>query len=76
MPSSEKFEKVENLILEHLKKIQAEQSDSRDRDGQIMARLDTVLDDGYRAMASDQVREADAMQWSNALATDMADEAR
>ncbi len=38
--------------------------------------LDTVLDDGYRAMASDQVREAEAMQWCNALATDMADEAR
>jgi predicted CopG family antitoxin len=25
--------------------------------------LDTALDDGYRAMASDVVREAEAMEW-------------
>jgi hypothetical protein len=38
--------------------------------------LDTSLDDGYRAMATDTQREADAMQWCNALAGDMADAAR
>jgi predicted CopG family antitoxin len=38
--------------------------------------LDTSLDDGYRAMAADQVREAEALEWCNALAGDMADEAR
>ncbi len=38
--------------------------------------LDTSLDDGYRAMAADQAREADAMEWSNGLANDMADAAR
>jgi hypothetical protein len=30
---------IENLILEHLKKIQAEQAASRERDSEIMARL-------------------------------------
>ncbi len=34
------------------------------------------LDDGYKAMAADQEREAEAMEWSNALAQDAADEAR
>lgn len=30
------------------------------------------LDNGYRTMASDQVREAEAVAWCNALANDMA----
>lgn len=38
--------------------------------------LDTSLDEGYRAMATDAEREAQAMQWCNALAGDMADAAR
>lgn len=38
--------------------------------------LDTALDDGYRAMASDRAREAEAMDWSNSLIKDMADETR
>lgn len=38
--------------------------------------MDSALDDGYRAMASDKAREAEAMQWCNAVAADMADEAR
>ncbi|KXW57099.1 hypothetical protein FEMY_23780 [Ferrovum myxofaciens] len=38
--------------------------------------LDTVLDDGYKAMAADQEREADAMEWCNAIGSDMANEAR
>ena len=38
--------------------------------------LDTVLDEGYQAMAADKERETDALDWSNALAGDMADEAR
>ena len=32
-------EAIENLVLEHLKKIQAEQSASRERDAEIMSRL-------------------------------------
>jgi adenylosuccinate lyase len=32
-------ETVDNLVLEHLKKIQAEQSASRDRDSDILSRL-------------------------------------
>lgn len=38
--------------------------------------VDASLDDGYRAMAADQEREAQATQWCNALAKDMADAAR
>lgn len=38
--------------------------------------MDTSLDDGYRAMAADKGRETEAREWSNALARDMADEAR
>ena len=38
--------------------------------------VDTSLDDGYRAMAADQVREAEALEWCNALAGDMANAAR
>ena len=38
--------------------------------------LDTTLDDGYRAMAADQEREAEALEWCNTLIKDMADETR
>lgn len=38
--------------------------------------MDTALDDGYRAMAADKVRETEAMEWCNTLAADVADEAR
>jgi hypothetical protein len=38
--------------------------------------LDSALDEGYRAMAADKKREAEALEWSNALAGDVADEAR
>ena len=38
--------------------------------------LDTALDDGYRAMAADEEREADAQAWSNALVKDMVSETR
>jgi hypothetical protein len=38
--------------------------------------LDTSLDAGYRAMAADTTREADAVAWCNALSTDMVSEAR
>ncbi len=38
--------------------------------------MDTSLDEGYRAMANEQARESEAQEWCNALAEDMADEAR
>ncbi len=38
--------------------------------------LDTSLDESYKAMAADKVREAEAQDWSNALAKDMTDETR
>lgn len=38
--------------------------------------LDTTLDDGYQAMAADLEREAEAVEWCNALAQDLADETR
>ncbi|GHU02774.1 hypothetical protein AGMMS49960_15820 [Betaproteobacteria bacterium] len=37
---------------------------------------DTALDEGYRAMAADRTREAEAQAWCNALAGDMVNEAR
>ena len=37
---------------------------------------DTTMDEGYRAMAADTVREVEAMEWSNALAVDVSDETR
>ena len=38
--------------------------------------VDTALDQGYRAMAGDTLREAEATEWCNCLAGDMADAAR
>lgn len=38
--------------------------------------LDVALDEGYQAMAADKEREKEAMEWSNAMMPDMADEAR
>jgi predicted CopG family antitoxin len=37
--------------------------------------LDTSLDDGYRAMAADKAREAEAMEWCNAIVGDVSDSA-
>lgn len=34
------------------------------------------LEDGYRAMAEDNQREAEAQEWCSSLARDVADEAR
>ena len=34
------------------------------------------MDEGYKAMATDQAREAEAKEWSNALSKDMVNEAR
>lgn len=38
--------------------------------------LDTSLDNGYKAMAADEVRETEAQDWCNALTKDMSDETR
>jgi hypothetical protein len=38
--------------------------------------ISNALDDGYRAMASDKSREAEAIEWCNALAGDMSNESR
>jgi predicted CopG family antitoxin len=38
--------------------------------------LDTALDDGYRAMAADKKREAEATEWCEALVKDMQHETR
>jgi len=35
-------EQIDNLILEHLKKIQAEQSASRERDAEVLTRLSHI----------------------------------
>ena len=38
--------------------------------------VDTALDEGYRAMAADKLRESEAADWCDGLAGDMADAAR
>lgn len=38
--------------------------------------VDAALDEGYKAMAEDKEREADALAWCNGLAGDMADATR
>ena len=38
--------------------------------------MDSSLDEGYIAMASDNLREAEAAEWCNALARDMTNESR
>ena len=38
--------------------------------------MDSALDAGYRAMATDSIREIEAKEWSDALAKDMTNEAR
>ena len=37
--------------------------------------LDTSLDAGYRAMAADTIREAEAQEWGNAIIGDIANAA-
>jgi hypothetical protein len=37
---------------------------------------ESALDEGYRAMAADGEREAEAREWNNALAGNMSDETR
>ena len=31
--------------------------------------LDAALDDGYKAMATDTLRESEALEWSNSIST-------
>ena len=38
--------------------------------------IDTDLEAGYQAMAADEAREAEALQWSEATIGDLADAAR
>ncbi len=38
--------------------------------------IDNSLDEGYRAMAADKMREEQAHEWCNALVRDMADATR
>jgi hypothetical protein len=38
--------------------------------------LDTALDDGYQAMATEEARETEALAWCTALLADMVKETR
>lgn len=46
-------ENIENLILEHLKKIQAEQTAARERDAEILARLASI-ENGLARISRDE----------------------
>lgn len=47
------IENIENLILEHLKKIQAEQAVARERDAEILARLSSI-ENGLARISRDE----------------------
>jgi predicted CopG family antitoxin len=38
--------------------------------------VDTDIDSGYQAMAADEQREAEALEWAETLVADVADEKR
>ena len=38
--------------------------------------VDEALEEGYRAMAADEERERDAIEWSESLISDVADDPR
>ena len=38
--------------------------------------LDTAMDNAYQEMAADKVRESEAMEWCNSLASDVANVTR
>jgi hypothetical protein len=46
-------ENIENLILEHLKKIQAEQTAARERDAEILTRLSSI-ENGLARISRDE----------------------
>ena len=46
-------EPIDNIVLEHLKKIQAEQTASRERDSEIMSRL-SGIESGIARIARDE----------------------
>lgn len=46
-------ENIENLILEHLKKIQVEQTASRERDAEILTRLSSI-ENGLARISRDE----------------------
>ncbi|MCC7269608.1 MAG: hypothetical protein IT468_02695 [Rhodocyclaceae bacterium] len=47
------IENIENLILEHLKKIQAEQAAARERDAEILTRLSSI-ENGLARISRDE----------------------
>ncbi|HNQ58763.1 MAG: hypothetical protein DPW12_12080 [Rhodocyclaceae bacterium] len=47
------IENIENLILEHLKKIQAEQAVARERDAEILTRLSSI-ENGLARISRDE----------------------
>lgn len=52
---------IDNLVVEHLKKIQAEQSAARDRDAEILRQLSTIETGIARIVprSIDKLRQAD-----------------
>jgi hypothetical protein len=68
---------VEDAVYRGLRKVIGPRHISRFLND--LARPHVVRDDleeGYRAMAADEVREAEAVAWSEGLAGDVADERR
>jgi len=55
-------ENVENLILEHLKKIQAEQAAAKERDGEILMRLSSIESGIARISRDEALNYAEIIQ--------------
>ena len=68
---------VDDAVYEGLRRIVGQRKISQFIENLVKPYVaDSTLDEGYRAMAADKARETEAMQWSNALAVDISDEAR
>ncbi|NWG32186.1 MAG: hypothetical protein HXY29_11930 [Rhodocyclaceae bacterium] len=60
-------EQIDNLILEHLKKIQAELAASRERDSEIMSRLANIESGMARIARDESTTYAELIQDRHAL---------
>ena len=68
---------VEESVYKGLHKVVGRGSISRFIEGLVRPHVIGVeLEEGYRAMAADEEREAEALEWSESLISDVADEPR
>ena len=64
---------LDNSVYEGLLRIAGQRQINQYIEGVLKA---VILEEGYKAMAADEQRESEALEWCNALAKDNANEAR